>query len=362
MPELIDSCGMELEVEDIVPRLPDSLQRYYQGTHDASCETSGARLGCGLLIKGRPKNIPFPYQNTVVGGEIVSGILDTSDPSYIGILKMLTDFLISSGESEESYRAGVHFHICFSSPNLRMLKATIRLWVHLEDIFYHLGGMGYKFRGVENDSIYCRPLTGTGPIVVPTPHGWAQVFNTKDLLDSKTLTEFWERLGDTQNTRRRGERYFPCRYHGFNLCPNLDRGTIEFRVFNKTLNPYFLYSCMELCKAFARFCLGNSYENFKTHGLLEVNSIFDNRNLSAMEATLERFARIVELDREVLRNLNIILERTPHIELPQNLYTSHLRNVRMHWEEGTSYVPQTVRKGDIKSPHFVDRHILDGER
>lgn len=359
MPILIDSVGLEFEVEDFPVQIRErELAENFTSTHDASCERDAKQLSCGLIL---PRNSPdmFATRNIVLGGELVSNIIDTTDDSYYRIIKNLTDYVIQNGESDQSFRAGIHVHICFSSPNLVMLKNTIRLWKHLEDLFYLLGGMGYEFRGVKNDSTYCRPLTKNGPIIVPTRGGVGKSVNLNHLLESKSISQFWERWGDLPVQGR--ERYFPVRYHGFNLSPAYNRGTIEFRVFNKTLNPLYIISVIEICKKFAEICLRFDASDFSATNLMQENSVFDRRNKDEIANTFLHFSELCKMKELVISEAMRIIERTPPVVLQEKIIYSHLRNIRTHWDE-SSYEPELVSKYIVEKPNFEDIHVLRGER
>lgn len=354
----IESVGIEVEVENTVADVDGELVRYFSSTYDRSCESDGLRLMGTNLTFGKINGLSFPYENVVLGGEYVSKILDTSDDSFFSPISNLTNKLDSLGESWTGNRASLHVHVCFQNPNLRMLKNALRLWKSLEDVFYLIGGMGFSFRGKENNSAYCRPLTGNGPIVVPTRRGYSHCINIEHLLQAKTLSEFWNKWGDLPTQLEREKKYYPVRYLGFNLGSAYKRGTIEFRVFNKTLNPLFIFAVIKFCKKFAGMAMG---EILTTE---DNGSVYYHRNKDDIAGSFLRFAEMSQLDSLSVKEIMKIIGRSELIYFPEEEYVrSHLQpqNIRTHWEE-FAYFPEDLSDKDIITPAIDDLHHRRGER
>lgn len=359
--QIARTFGVEIECEDVaqeeIGRSPN-----FNFTHDASILSDVVRTRNGLIFEDS-KNIGqiLPYSRYTIGAELASAILDSESDSSFNSISELTYKLMQLGESFESQRSGIHFHISLPSPSLRILKSLLRIGRYLEQVFFNIGGMGYQFRGVYNESIYCRPITEYGPVCIPYSGTSAQVFNLKDLLQSKSIEEFWEKYGDCYN--HSGLRYNPVRYHWLNLYPMFPtgeyRGTVEFRLFNKTLNPYYIWSALQLCKKFVEYSIYSSFSSIKDDGLLGTNSIYSSYTKDEVIELLYKFAEISELERVYLKDLLYIIQRTPVVRLESTYVRTHIsRDLNRYWY-GSKYTPTLVARPKKVVP--VDIHYLRGE-
>lgn len=365
---LIESVGIEIELENIRRRDFQSMFGYenvtFHTTSDASCE-SILPTHDRIPIVGDIRNVA--YSNRTYGLELVSNIIDTSMP-YLDSLKKMTSDLISMGESPRSYRAGFHVHI--NTPiNLKVLKSICRLGRNLEQVFFLLGCMGYDYRGFRNDSTYCRPITKWGPVCVPTKDDkYAQVFNSLDLIRSKSIQEFKTKYGDHLNITG---RYIPLRYHWLNLTTLFSQGSLEFRIFNKSLDPTILYAIIEFCKSFSLYAIESSFKESQADGMMGINSVFD-VDIHDKEKIIEKFEAFVDVSnlkekQDVVETLYFLLSsgEIESIILPKTYVFSHLQfhalgnRVRTHWPKRKDYPTTFVDEGLIKRPNFVDRHNLN---
>jgi len=264
----------------------------------------------------------------------------------------------------KSERSGIHIHFSYSSPNLNMLKTILNLGACLERLFFHVGGMGYRFRGEINDSVYCRPITKYGPPCIPNYYGgYSQVFTLDRLLETKTSDEFWYFYSDLKNINN--GRYAPVRYTWLNLYPLSPygeyKGTLEFRVFNKTLNPYYIMAIIELCQKFSEFSMISSRDN-SFIDFLEVNSIYDSCNIDVL---FEKAMKILTISDESAYYLLNIIKNTPKVVLPEKFVFSHLiyhpsvgSRIRGYFKE----VPVVaIDSESIVKPKYIDLHVLRGE-
>ena len=363
------TMGFELEVENIVsgalPRIKIGNVTFNK-VHDASCESDVMSAGPLDVYMGNVE----PAISELISGEgglnrhtagteYVSDPIDLENTDLLTMFKVLTQTLLENGESPASYRGSVHYH--FSCPhNLQILKNIITLGRHLEDVFFYIGGQGYEFRGTKfNESQYCRPITKWGPQCVPikndgSDNGWGQLYNCDELLASQSTTKFWKNYGDTNLENL--PRYFHVRYTWLNLYSLLVHGTLEFRVFNKTMNPHYLNAGAELCKKFTQ--LSVFLDNMRDYTDLEENSIYDGRSKSEIQKTFLRFAHVSNLSDYSTRILSTIIERTPEIDLPKRYVASHMLE-RSEWKFFTNSSPLVVLDEDeiVISP-VRDIHAL----
>lgn len=251
-----DRLGIEIETDSIELGKAELLLqmggvRNFRATRDASIESNAhvTRSGAVLLSK------TSKTQRSVVGTEFVSAPMSIED--FRISVRNLCGLLQTMGEPGHSKRSSVHIHIeC--EPRLKTIFNALRLFTKIEPLFYRLGGMGYEFRGISNNAIYCRPITHPyGPPVVMGENGQPyQLFTLEDLLQAETLNEFWHKMAiDPQ--RAENQRYHPARYFGLNIFSLILHGTMEFRYFNKTLNHQKINAVASLCQAIVELINGD---------------------------------------------------------------------------------------------------------
>lgn len=368
--EIAETFGMEFETDNLISEdigRDDVVKNYFRATTDASIQTDVFMTSGGLILKRSSDEHALQYlakSNFTIGTEILTGVLRSSDPNLLDLLKRFTGFLGDMGESETSLRSGIHFHISLPNPNLSMLKSIVKLANSLEILFYTIGGMGYEFRGVKNDCTYCRPITKFGPPVVNYYKGGnVQVYTTQDLLDAKNVQDFWVRYGDIPS---HSDRYSPVRYSWINLFPMSYispeyKGTLEFRVFNKTLNPHYIYATLQLCKKFTEFVVGN-YRDLKVAEYLGESSIYDSFSKEKVVELFENTVRVLGIEDNIAYILYNIIKSSPVPTLSKEYVFSHIltkRPTNSYWK-GSDYSPKIISE-DIKKPEYVDIHRLRGE-
>lgn len=358
--ELIDghSLGIEYETENIPQNGVSSFVRDlgFSGTHDASIESEICYVD-GVRVAGR--NILQTQKATdfhVCGVELVSSPFDLRNDNVLKTLMSLTQWLTQEGELPESNRAGIHYHIGLRSPGIKTLKRLIRWGRHLEALFFRLGGNGYTFRGVTNDSAFCRPITKSGPPCVPYASGWAQCFDIDHLLDANTLSEFWHRYGNSNA----GDvpRYVAQRYTWLNFYSILAHRTIEVRVFNKTLNPFFMMAEIDL---FQHMVLSS----MEGDGVIpdEEISVYDNPSDPVLLRQLAHLSKLWKLEDQTVSYLQKIIQRTPPVVLDPKPVITHLTetmSIRSPWSTEGDYEPTIVHKP--AKARVVTIHTLRRER
>jgi hypothetical protein len=360
---VIDYVGIELETDLIrgVNNFPNEVLNHWTTTRDASIVSDARASGLtNLKIKNSSivKRLLNRGSNIEIGTEFIASPPMDTNQNYFDWIKGLTSAIRKNGECETSTRSGIHIHVSFEQ-NLRALKNILVLGRNLEDLFFLLAGMGYEYRGVSTDGAYCRPITSYGPPCVPTVDShWAQIYFIDDVLKSTSLTEFWYRYGSITGNPA---HYHPARYSWLNLVSLLAHGTVEFRIFNKSLNPHYIYAITELCKKFCAYCLYASEQIFIRDGLNQVNSIFKERDKESIIKTFEKFCETVMVNNYEKEILKDILKRTPVPKLKPGFVYSHLRWTPMHLGEYFilgDYHPPFVDEYKIRKPDFTDIHQL----
>lgn len=362
-PILGQTVGIEIEtdylLEGDIRDIPyNPLNMKY--THDATCESPA--IAWKDLIFSIDSDVRFlqGWSEVVVGSELISGIIDTErdEKKFISSLMSLTHFLEDKGEPPTSERSSLHIHVSLPNPNVRILKNALRLGGFFEPLFFNLGGMGYNFRGEKNNSIFCRPLSS--PQLVPYKPGiYAYSLDLEDLTSIKSFPQddFWNMYGDLHRNRK---KYTPVRYSWlslYSLYPEGQyKGTLEFRIFNKSLNPLYIWGIIEACKAFTNSTL-MSLRNIKKY--IKINSIFSDYSIQDL---LTEFVILTELEDKVVYILEEILSKTPKPLLDPIPVKSHLlkkMDFGYFWSNN-DYKPRKIFSVDeCKDPTYIDIHNFE---
>jgi hypothetical protein len=355
----LDSFGLEIETDNIMRgRLPSTLGSYFHEEHDASIESDAYVMRVGdynvPIMGDRCNELDKLFPRTVVGSELVSNVMDINDPTSRKVIEKLMGWLLNNGECEESERCGIHVHIC-TPYNLTIMKNLMRIMRHSEQVFYYLGGMGYNFRGMANDFTYCRPITRFGPQCVDMGDHGAKCFDLDNLLNAPDILRFWDAYGGI-NPENPPNKYYPVRYNWFTLFPILTKNTVEFRVFNKTLNPNYVWSVINFCRSLVAYSVSSSSSMISE---LPENSIYESHNKDHVISTVVNIAKMVGSDKTTIDTLVNIVGLTPEVKIePKYVYT-HLRNIA-----GLPFrytMNEHINKRSISKPKFVDLHVLRGE-
>lgn len=355
---IVGSVGLELEAEIPVPRT--WAAKNWASTHDASMELPVIVTGnCSeFIIPKTPDNIRWTHMfnsdGGVIGDEFVSKVFielsEMEEGVYAQIQKLQT-----CGETLENERAGLHVHVGWAY-DLEILKRTIQVAGWLESLMFHLGGMGYKYRGVNNYACYSRPFTAYGPPVVHANIGWVQMTNIESLLSSSSVNSFWNRYGgvDMFNPPK---RYTPQRYMGFNLFSVFLHPTLEFRMFNTCLNPEFIIAVTALCREIARLTM-NPLVKIPD----KISSVYDVSKRDKNHDVLDELLGLIKLSKDNEESLREILERSPVPLLKKVYATSHLDNpIGFDMEDLFKVNSLYPKIDDYKKVKALDSHYLDAK-
>jgi hypothetical protein len=316
----IDTIGMEFET---CARLSndfykdDGIASYFKSTHDASIETPIVILRNNIYMVDNGKLPPLfrHFEKATAGIELVSNPLTFDNMEKA--VEILTKRLSRFGARDEEERAGIHIH-CAYPISVKVLVETIRLSLAFESLIFHLGGMGYKFRGSSNNSIFCRPLSSFGPPIVNNRNGdKIQLLDISSVLQAKDMATFWKLFGGI-DVNHPPSRYHPSRYFFVNPFSSLLHSTLEFRVFNASLNIDYILACMRFCQEFTLMCVsGKNPFDF-------VSSVYKPSMTS--EELLDTFCAYTKMEPEWKKVLFEIIKKTPFPILEEKYILTHLRD------------------------------------
>ncbi len=375
-----EQVGIEIEYTDVISKKIPELYEIIKNreitiTHDASVESPSELFALDdKPISGRTINSVLNRSlitKATIGGELVTPIINTSIKNWILPFDDIFGILKQFGERENSKRGSIHIHINMdrdsSQGNRFTLNILKRLWVlagFFEAAFFKLGAVGKPHRGENMDFIYYRPITALGPPAVKDGNGqYRPLLDFADVLTSTSTLEFFIKCGDIYNAEG---RYHPSRYMWINFynmrAPNAH---LEFRVFNKTLRWDYLYSLVELCKAFVStaYRLSNAEVKKLTGGRIVGISNPPNK-----ENDRDYFNDVIEFleikDKYVADTLSRIWDSSKYPNYVNDRVFSHLtgRALTFSNNETMEIAPKVLRDENLKyirKAKFFDVHTFE---
>lgn len=157
------------------------------------------------------------------GAEIVSPPLDFDDESARAQLTTVMETLQEFGANSDS-RAGIHVHVDCHDFTPKQLAAVLRFTYKFEDAIYRIASSGWESM---RSTRWCRPI----------PDQIAS--DAMGIRESADITRLW------------ASRLPHHRYYMVNVQKWAQTGTLEFRVFNSTLNPMRAQAYVALAVAIA---------------------------------------------------------------------------------------------------------------
>lgn len=242
-------------------------------TNDASCMRRAVVLGDDFILTNDPEIVNREVRrfadNKTLGGEIVTGILDTgANDDWQNPIVSVLGFLQDNGEVP-NLAGGIHVHVSTGTPRYiptEVLRWVTEFWARLEAPIFRItqSYLGYNRGEKQLDSIYCRPLVpDNGPAVVRDERGFNRpCFEIRTLLQAKTTQEFMMAL--TRSDLQMG-RYWAPKYHALNFYSLYKHGTIELRTPNFTSNPDHVVAWIMIAKRLVQMgfrAFGNSEAPF----------------------------------------------------------------------------------------------------
>lgn len=165
------------------------------------------------------------------GGELVSPPLDFDDPEQRGQVDRAVAALVAAG-AKTYQQAGIHVHIESGDFTAKDLSALARVVTKFEDCLYRIASSGWQTLrpGARQ---YCKPLSQE---------------QVAGLAAARTDDQVKRAYYGPSYAYASGHGH-GSRYHGLNLHSHFYRGTVEFRVFNSSLNAARVQTYLAICMA-----------------------------------------------------------------------------------------------------------------
>lgn len=265
---LITSVGIEIEFTNIPIHLVKDnrkISRIWKIVRDGTCSRNKIMLPNGDEIVFSQRNQPtevnlYGLKTEPVGGEFVSPIFNIETKNWYDPVLYVLDVLKELGEGV-NLRTGIHVHINIQMPPIYVIQNLVKLALNLEAPMYRLSCAELGFhRGSEyKDYMFCRPLSSPGPQVIrDSEREWRPIFDAKNLLKVENLNEFFMACGRLDING--GNKWHQTRYTWLNFAAILLHRTIEWRIFNSTLELDNLLAWVELCSNLVSYSFGKNIE------------------------------------------------------------------------------------------------------
>ncbi len=166
------------------------------------------------------------------GGELVSPPLDFDDPEQRKQVDKAVAALAAAG-AKTYQQAGIHVHVESSDFTAKELSALARVVTKFEDCLYRIASSGWQTMR-PGARTYCKPLTNDQATKLAAAR-----------TDEQVKAAYYG-----QNYTYASGHGHASRYCGLNLHSHFYRGTVEFRVFNSSLNAARIQTYIAVCMAF----------------------------------------------------------------------------------------------------------------
>jgi len=262
MKAILDTVGFEIEsigltrneMSAILDTLPSSVYSMLHLDRDASVEFNARSIGgTSLAVSTHTteyNRLPITGRSSTYGYELISSPVSISTAE--NILWNLLPKLQSGGDFTHE-RAAFHVHVGFGC-SIKILKRAMMLGLKVDPLLFRIAGMGRKFRGESNHSIYARPLSNGPSVYHSSSSTYYRMLDPQKAIASSTIREFFNCYAISVDNSS-PVRYHPARYFAWNLYSLLLHGTIEFRHFNQTLSPTLAISVVKFCRALAELIM-----------------------------------------------------------------------------------------------------------
>lgn len=212
------------------------------------------------------------------GGELVGPPLDFDNPEHREQVTTAVNALRAAGCTTDS-QAGIHVHIDTTGLTVEHIAAVARVYTKFEDVLYRVASSGW--RSVRSGAwTYAKPLTQTQVTAL-----------AKCKTESALLRAYY---GSDEHSARARAAYHGdgARYYGLNLHSWFYRKTIEFRIFNSSLNPERIQGYIAICVALV--------EDARRGNRRSINKAYRLGDMAAgsarEEAALHRFLQVLRYE------------------------------------------------------------------
>lgn len=325
----------------------------YSITKDASVESNACWVGSNsslFLGNALLRNRAGSKEVKVIGYELVTNPLEMSV-----MRKVINQTINTQVRMGEIYsdRSSIHVHAGFPS-GLIFKKVAIAFGLKVEPLFYKIAGMGNIFRGLTNNSAYCRPLALPPAIRLVDSSRFA-VLNPAKSIDAYGEERFWGYFGIHGGCR---DRYVPLRYMGMNIYSTLLRGTLEYRFFNFCTISKYVESVAGFVQFISDLILRLPISiaiNIPALSIFKANPNQDYNDLLDEIVNLGKYynSELPIADGD-LENIRELIEITPQPVFENRPILSHIKNGTINERTAKSFDLEIIDEAD--EPGIVDIH------
>jgi hypothetical protein len=174
------------------------------------------------------------------GVEVVSPPLDFDNPYERDQVNVAIEAI--SNYCKPIPSAGIHVHVDTHDLTASQVASVSRIFNRFEDVIYRLGTSGWRTLR-DGASAFAAPMTPD------TKDAIGKARTSRQLAAAYYgSSSNWMR-GDHWRTANGMDHSHQARYYGLNLHSHFYRGTIEFRVFNSSMNARRVQSYIAICMA-----------------------------------------------------------------------------------------------------------------
>ena len=165
------------------------------------------------------------------GGEMVSPPMEFNDPETREQIRKAVKVLADAGARGDN-SAGIHVHVESGGMSAEQLSNLTRTFHHFEDAIFRIGTSGWN-RMRSAGASYCKPLSSR---------------QISALAKAKTEGQLRAAYYGRGEGFSAGHGH-SARYQALNLHSHFYRNTVEFRLFNSSVNPMRVLTYVALCHA-----------------------------------------------------------------------------------------------------------------
>ncbi|WP_455436181.1 amidoligase family protein [Hungatella hathewayi] len=212
-----------------------SKPRKYNGNHDSYRIMDSSNRKWRVVYDGSiVPECRYDYATEDYQAEMVTPICQYDD---IPVIQELVRRLRRKG-AVAGQKCGIHIHVDAAPYDARTLRNITNIMASKEDLIYKALQVQ-----VERKNQYCQPVNAL----------FLEELNRKKPKTTEGVKTIWYRGGDKSRSH-----YDKSRYHCLNLHSVFEKGTIEFRLFNSTMDDGEVKAYIHLCLAISHQALTQS--------------------------------------------------------------------------------------------------------